>query len=557
MSIRSPFIATPKKVNQDPSFRERKNMKTIASIIIGLLFSFNAWSTISSTTNWDVRTTGNDANGGGYDPNVASPGTDFSQQNAAQVTYTDLIIGATTTQLTSAAHAFDSTFPGNVLHITGGTGCTTGWYEMLSESGVIATMDRSVGTATSTCTGQIGGALATIGQAKTNAQDANIIFVKTGTYTITSTIDLTSGHPIVKIQGFNSTHTDGGTPPTLTTATNSVHLFTGGSNSILWMDNFNLTNTAVTHGDAFNGGQWYSLYLSRSTIGDTFQNGINGSFIELTVENSEIKDCVGWGTINQYAMSIQYSYIHGCGSGAVNGQAQGDYPFFSLRSVYASNGAQGVGGGIVNHAKKIVQVFGNVFYKNNSFGFDIPTPYPQTSINEVTAIGFSNNIVYGQTHDGGVRFNSFTYSLSWGILANYSNAYGANTGGDRVGGWPVGPSDVSLSGDPFVNAAGGNFALNNTAGAGAACKAAGYPQTFGLGLSSTTSTPNIGITESSGGSSATTTGYTFAWLKNKKDKLDRAHFYETAGMDGLLALGLLALISGIAVISSRRQKGKK
>jgi hypothetical protein len=42
--------------------------------------------------------------------------------------------------------------------------------------------------------------------------------------------------------------------------------------------------------------------------------------------------------------------------------------------------------------------------------------------------------------------------------------------GDHVGG-----NSITLTDDPFVNAAGGNFALNNTAGAGAACRDAGYP----------------------------------------------------------------------------------
>jgi hypothetical protein len=37
---------------------------------------------------------------------------------------------------------------------------------------------------------------------------------------------------------------------------------------------------------------------------------------------------------------------------------------------------------------------------------------------------------------------------------------------------------VTLTGDPFVNAAGGNFALNNTVGAGADCRAAGIPGAF-------------------------------------------------------------------------------
>ena len=40
---------------------------------------------VASTGVWEVRPgVGSDSNGGGFDPSVASPGTDYSQQNSAQ-----------------------------------------------------------------------------------------------------------------------------------------------------------------------------------------------------------------------------------------------------------------------------------------------------------------------------------------------------------------------------------------------------------------------------------------------------------------------------------------
>src|SRR4029077_71126 len=118
---------------------------------------------LSSTVQWDVRTTGSDSNGGGFDWAVSSPGTDYSQQDSAQVAYTDLVIGSTTTQLTSAAHPFTSAHVGNIINVTGGTGFTAGRYCVNSVSGSTATMDRSVGTASSTGgTGNLGGGLVTI-----------------------------------------------------------------------------------------------------------------------------------------------------------------------------------------------------------------------------------------------------------------------------------------------------------------------------------------------------------------------------------------------------------
>src|SRR6516225_9792456 len=118
----------------------------------------------TATLVFDVRTTGSDNNGGGFDSGVASPGTDYSQQDSAQIAYTDLVIGSTgnENQLTSAANPFGSTSPGNVINISGGTGFQTGLYRILSVSGSTATMDQGVGTANSTGgTGNLGGAFAT------------------------------------------------------------------------------------------------------------------------------------------------------------------------------------------------------------------------------------------------------------------------------------------------------------------------------------------------------------------------------------------------------------
>src|SRR4051794_13294314 len=102
---------------------------------------------LPSTGVWEIRVTGASTNGAMFDPSVTAAGTDYSQQDAAQVTYTDLVIGATTTQLTSAANPFTSAYVGNTINVTGGTGFTVGRYNIRSVAGSTATMDRAVGTA--------------------------------------------------------------------------------------------------------------------------------------------------------------------------------------------------------------------------------------------------------------------------------------------------------------------------------------------------------------------------------------------------------------------------
>lgn len=46
--------------------------------------------------------------------------------------------------------------------------------------------------------------------------------------------------------------------------------------------------------------------------------------------------------------------------------------------------------------------------------------------------------------------------------------------------YPVPSNLITLSGDPFINSAGANYALNNTAGAGALCRNQNYTYSGGL-----------------------------------------------------------------------------
>lgn len=82
---------------------------------------------LPATIVFEVRPTNGTADaGGGFDPSVASPGTDFSQQDAVQQAYTDLVIGATTTQLTSALFPLGASLVGNNITLVSGAGTPWG-----------------------------------------------------------------------------------------------------------------------------------------------------------------------------------------------------------------------------------------------------------------------------------------------------------------------------------------------------------------------------------------------------------------------------------------------
>src|SRR3954451_13297180 len=73
---------------------------------------------ISAGTVWEVRTGGSDSNGGLFTSGQAGAGTDYSQQDAAQLSLTDVVTDGTTT-VTSAVGGFTAAMIGNGINIAG------------------------------------------------------------------------------------------------------------------------------------------------------------------------------------------------------------------------------------------------------------------------------------------------------------------------------------------------------------------------------------------------------------------------------------------------------
>lgn len=129
-------------------------------------------------------------------------------------------------------------------------------------------------------------------------------------------------------------------------------------------------------------------------------------------------------------------------------------------------------------------------HDNASDGIDITSAAAIEHLITVYNCLFTSNGAYGLKGPTNADFNTFS---------NY-NAFYNNTSGARQN-CSAGANDVTLTGDPYTNAAGKVFTLNNTASAGAACRAAGFPGAFGGGL--TTGYLDIGAVQhqDSGGGS--------------------------------------------------------
>ncbi|HEU5116108.1 MAG TPA: right-handed parallel beta-helix repeat-containing protein, partial [Isosphaeraceae bacterium] len=148
---------------------------------------------LPSSLVWEVRTTGSNLNGGAFDARVRAAGTDYSQQDGPQATYTDLKLDAADgTKVTSSSRPFQATDVGNTIRIPSGiTGMTAGVYCIQSVTGGVAVLDRACGTAgTSQGTGSIrlGGAIASLSRLASDMVAKNLAFVKSGSYAEAGTV---------------------------------------------------------------------------------------------------------------------------------------------------------------------------------------------------------------------------------------------------------------------------------------------------------------------------------------------------------------------------------
>jgi len=452
---------------------------------------------ISATAVFEVRTAGSDTNGGGY----TSGGTDmsvFDNKNSAggtscqsttnNLSTTDAVTNNTTT-VTSATAAFTSAITGNIIYLTG-SGTTTGWYQATYVSATNITVDRATGSTGGTgVTINVGGALATpqpiYGASMTFAAGATpTIWIKSGTYTLTATWTLnitSSGNNILMHIGYHSSRGDNdGTRPVITSATNSVGLFTASIGSAnLSFRNIKFTHTAGTRGIGIQPQNSGNNLRVENCIFDGCLWAINGDnsgarypWQNVLITDTEIKNSVTGGVIVYSGNLLMIdSWVHantGYGVSSINA-----VEIMVIRSVVSSNGTYGVGnsGGSGFTQTMLID---SAFYANGATSGVSFTNQNGVATDKWFSLIARNCIFYGNTGYG----LSASATPLWYILDHC--AYGANTTA-ALQNLTSGTGDVTLTGDPFTSST--NFLLNGTAGAGAACKAVGFPGAalFGTG----------------------------------------------------------------------------
>lgn len=473
------------------------NFRYTVSILLCILISFNCFAATSTVngTDWDVRSTGSDNNAGGFTgPRAASactsPGTDYSLQDTPQVTFDGVTITATTagvsTTITITGYTVAATDKCNVLRITGGTNFVVGYYTINSVNVGANTWTLSANVTTgvgAAMVGVMGGAFATPNQALITWVLDDTVWIKKATYTRTTTITPASNNPgsghTPGIIGYNSVHGDGSMAncPTITTATNSVHLFTL-SNTFngVFIQYICFSSTAGTRGDGWRANNSGVLaVVFDHCVFDGLNIPINGdfatiwAFIGLEVNFSIIKNSVSHGVLNSASTSFFASRITNSGGRGYywGTSTTGDVTTTAINSVFDHNTSNNfelrlAGSG---HSATLIN---NVFTDSGAAGVVVAVG---SSVGALTACG---NVLYNNTTYG---FNT-DQNVVW--ASGCSNAFGAQGTANYATGFAPFPGDITGISDPFVARGADDFSLNNTAGAGLLLRGTGFPGATGL-----------------------------------------------------------------------------
>lgn len=395
----------------------------------------------AATTSAGVATTGS--------PTGATWGIDYSQQNAAA--YADSDLTGTTTSATSALKPFTTQMVGNIIHLNSGTGVTAGWYEIVSVSGVTATLDRSAGASYSVVVFKTGGALSLnatgtgIGDTAFSAAvtssttAANRIFFKgPATYTIAQSWTPASGStfPIIW-EGYTSTRGDrpsiaSGNQPTL--ALGSQTFNGGGTNEEYYNLSFTTAETnGIVIGNAGTmniGSKMFNCKCRQTSTGICIQGG--------SVFFSDIMGGTGQGYMatGNGSTAILYGNFFHDSNKCVNMSSASTLEFAVINNVFA--------GCSVNGIRTLIN--GPQYFLNNTI-YGAATPagtnggieFGNSAAWKVVAL---NNIVTGYTT--GVKATTLVSSIT--PYVDYNDYYNNTTNIDSAVDWQTGPHD--LTSDP-------------------------------------------------------------------------------------------------------------
>ena len=427
-------------------------------------------------------------------------GLDYSQQDAVNPNggsngSSVVAVTAGTTTLTCADCSFTQDIVGNVVYLEGGTGTITAQRRAITAytNATTVTIDASVAASTG-MTLNIGGALGSLDEVfgTRGIVASNIIWWKSDTGLTTATA-ISSSIGGGQLKGYDTTRGDldqsiySTNRPKLTFTGTSVYALTLSSgtwqlrNFIIDVDSssgssgINTTssvpfiyNVTVDNYDNIGltlAGSGLGLYgeITGGTSNATFGiSAVNSAIIF----GSYVHDGAGVG-IKGASIAIMENNIVANQSGATSDCYQmtgpvNNPPMIKNNTAY-NCGRNGIG--ILGVSTPTIMI-GNIMVNNAAYGLSV-------SSTSVTVPYQDSNAFYNNT--SGNKQNVTSRASQGSANPPYLPA-----------------NDVTLSGDPFTNAAGGDFSLNNTAGAGASLRNSSVPRAWGT---TTTGYPDFGAVQ--------------------------------------------------------------
>lgn len=423
---------------------------------------------IAASTVWEVRTTGSDANGGGY----SSGGTDYSQQDAAQLTVTDAAATGTT-NLSSATGGFTAAMIGNIVNVVGqGRRQITAFVDTNN-----VTCDAAWGTF-SGATANVGGAIATPGTIGGTVVADNKVYLK-GNQTLSTDSDNVATGKVVSTaqrvlwEGYTTTRGDGGVV-TITASGITGTMISLGANNVVRNIAVALGSIASLKGIVCSSGFTYCVNCKSSGNGSSsngFENvNLRYCEVEVAAGNGGVnlgsaEDCTFRGTANGVALvagnvadrnRCNRCVFYSTSGVAIVANSSSQRLQFSQCAFRACKVVT------ANHGHSFQNCVFSTLTAGQGKALDSSASPANAHVN------FLTNCAFHSIADGNYETTDFT-----------------------------GTGDISLSADPFVDASGGNFAINSTSGGGAALRAAGYPSAF-RGISTSTYL-DVGAAQSRGG----------------------------------------------------------
>ncbi len=309
-----------------------------------------------------------------------------------------------------------------------------------------------------------GNAWATISHALATITDGDLVYVKaSATYGTATGFSYTSADftKLTRLIGYTSSPGDNG-QATLHATANVTNGFSSTGNQGISLENLIIDANGFT-GTGVKFSATYRGHLRNVTVSGWTNSGVidNTGTAGITIFNSKITGCSGSAAIDKIGSGSNTLIIDSqiVGNTTIGYLVGNNLYDFILGCIIANNSGGSSVGIECGYGFSVINC---AIYNNGSDGIYLTSDFPG-----LCGLIYNNILAL----NGG-------YGINWpdaqAMPTVDYNAFYSNTSGARNL-LPASPNDVTLSGNPFTNPSGGDFTLNNTAGAGAACRNAGFP----------------------------------------------------------------------------------